>query len=265
MVRFDLLMQKVLLFAGVIAVPFVPTVVHAQALYAPTTGIYFTAALDQPYLFSYERLFYLGAGVRLSSGTDLGVRAGRSRGVPPGNPLPVIYIGETVVEGQLSHRIQDSSGQSGVRLLLASQLIVQDHSQAVERLPEPVTFRGGRRVTEGLGRIEVQRYWQVSESNRSSSMSFLGGSPSSIPSAAVRCSSTVVRYRERWRGAPASHPAFLPAFRFLGRWAAIEFWWWNPRSDQARRYGRVQVAVEQENGRDTEFARTPFGRSSTLG
>jgi hypothetical protein len=175
MVRFDLLLQKVLLFTGVIAVPFVPAAVHAQALPAPTTGIYFTAALDQPYLFSYERLFYLGAGLRLSSGTDLGVRAGRSRGVPPGNPLPVTYIGQTVVEGQLSHRIKEASGESGVRLLLASQLVVQDRSQAVQQLPEPVTFRGGRRVSEGHGRIEVQRYWQVSESEPAGIHVVLGG------------------------------------------------------------------------------------------
>jgi hypothetical protein len=134
---------------------------YAQALYAEGAGLFLNVSpLEQRQLRSDHAFVLGGVGVRLTSDLDVSVRAGRFSDVPHGNPLPITYVGYTYVEGTVSRVFPGADPDVGTMVRASPNLVVVDRSFPVSDLPNPVTFREGRRISEtGLG-VDAHRYWR---------------------------------------------------------------------------------------------------------
>jgi hypothetical protein len=117
----------------------------------------------------------MGAGIRLPKNTDAAVRVGRGEDVPYGNPLPITYIGHTVVEGRASYLLRNASAEGGVQFVLETVATIEDRSEPVSNVEEGrVSFREGRRISEYAARAEVHQVWRWGESESAAMYPRLG-------------------------------------------------------------------------------------------
>ena len=128
---------------------------EAQTVYHPDPGVYAMASLDRHFFHHREARWWGGVGVRFPARTAVHVRVARGEDVAPGNPLPVTYIGQTMIAVGVSHLVE-SDERAGVLLRGSVRLTVADSSEGVT-VPsaDRATFRGGPRITDHAVRVEA--------------------------------------------------------------------------------------------------------------